>query len=373
MLQRRHVAEAAESEPARRAAVRALTQQLAEARREVSSRAAELAQSRCACAALRRHLSAQSADPPSQPLRAVIPLDDYLDLTEATLLCAEQLRAMSLASSDSGSQLAFPMRHQHAAHLGDSGEAVVPQPAQLGLASGKMKLAGMHNMQNASKADIEAASVASSEDSCQSWRACRSAAGVDSMLHALEAAIQSPGTPSNGLEPLTCSFSFLSGFFCQSGYLSRQTSSAFLRWCLQLHALCAYVINMLCSSCMRALHALESFTASKCLHTLAGITAQSPTASSSQCQGEQGMPQDELQSARGDIAAALRRRGELHAELERVHAELATARTELEDVRASQGPCEVLRFCQDIGKLRRCSLQRQVKASSFACFSKSGI
>ena len=261
MLQRRHVAEAAESAPARRAAVRALTQQLAEARREVSSLAAELAQSRCACAALRRHLSAQSADPPSQPLRAVIPLDDYLDLTEATLLCAEQLRAMSLASSDSGSQLAFPMRHQHAAHLGDSGEAVVPQPAQLGLASGKLKLAGMHNMQNASKADSEAASVASSEDSCPSWRACRGSACVDSMLHALEAAIQSPGTPSNGLEPLTCSFSFLSGFFCQSGYLSRQTSSAFLRWCLQLHALCAYIINLLCSSCMRALHALESFTA----------------------------------------------------------------------------------------------------------------
>lgn len=124
---------------------------------------------------------------------------------------------------------------------------------------------------------------------------------------------------------------------------------------------------------MRSLHALESFTASKCLHALAGVTAQSPAASSSQCQGEQGTPQNELQAARGDIAAALRRRGELHAELERLHAELATARTELEDVQASQGPCEVLRFCQEMSKLRRCSLRRQVKACSFACLSKSGI
>ena len=85
------------------------------------------------------------------------------------------------------------------------------------------------------------------------------------------------------------------------------------------------------------------------------------------------MPPYELQSAREDIAAALRRRGELHAELECVRAELATARTELEDVRSAQGPCEVLRFCQETRKLRRCSPRRQVKACSFACFSKSGI
>jgi hypothetical protein len=243
MLQRRHVAEAAESAPARRAAVRALTQQLAEARGEVSSLAAELAQSRRACAALHRQLSAQSADPPPQPLRAVIPLDDYLDLTEATLLCAEQLRAMSLASSDSGSQLPLPMRHQHAAHLGDSGEEVVPQPSP-GLASGKLKPAGMHDIQKASQADSEAASVASTEDSCPSWRACRGAAGVDSMLHALEAAIQSPGTPSTGLVPLTCSFSFLPGVFCQSGYQP----------CLgkQLLLFCAGACNcMLCVSILQ--------------------------------------------------------------------------------------------------------------------------
>lgn len=195
-LQRRHDDEAAESAPARRAAVSALTQQLAEARGEAASLAAELTQSQRACASLRRQLSAQTADLPTQPLRAVIPLDDYLDLTEATLLCAEQLRAMSLASSEPaspGSQVLFPVLRQHAAPLGDSGEAAVPNPVQLGLARSIWKPAGMHDMQDASKADSEAASeaasVAGSEGSCSSWRAFEGAASVDSMLQALEAAL----------------------------------------------------------------------------------------------------------------------------------------------------------------------------------------
>ena len=251
-LQRRHDDEAAESAPARRAAVSALTSQLVEARGEAASLAAELTQTQRACAALRRQLSAQAADPPTQPLRAVIPLDDYLDLTEATLLCAEQLRAMSLASSEPaspGSQVLFPVRHQHAAPLGDSEEAVVPHPVQL--ASSIRKPAGMHDRQDASKADSEAASVAGSEGSCSSWRVYGGAASVDSMLQALEAALQSPGTPSNGLVPLICLMSCSAGLYILPIWLpamSLQSSSACLRWCLQLHALCAHVDNLVVSA-----------------------------------------------------------------------------------------------------------------------------
>ncbi len=60
----------------------------------------------------------------------------------------------------------------------------------------------------------------------------------------------------------------------------------------------------------------------------------------------------ELQSAREEIAAALQRRGELRAELARVHAELVAARAELADVQACQRPPEVLKLRQEICRLR---------------------
>ena len=60
----------------------------------------------------------------------------------------------------------------------------------------------------------------------------------------------------------------------------------------------------------------------------------------------------ELQSAREDIAAALKRRGELDAELACLHAELAAARAELADVQACQTPSQVLKLRQEIRRLR---------------------
>lgn len=43
---------------------------------------------------------------------------------------------------------------------------------------------------------------------------------------------------------------------------------------------------------------------------------------------------------------------ELCADLERARAHLATARAELDDMRASQGPCEVLKLRWEICQLR---------------------
>ena len=59
----------------------------------------------------------------------------------------------------------------------------------------------------------------------------------------------------------------------------------------------------------------------------------------------------ELHPAREEIAAALQRRGELSAELARLHAELVAARAELADVEACQRPPEVLKLRQEIRRL----------------------
>ena len=67
---------------------------------------------------------------------------------------------------------------------------------------------------------------------------------------------------------------------------------------------------------------------------------------------EQESGSTELQSARVGIAAALKRRGELDAELAHLHAELAAARAELADVQASQSPPGVLKLRQEIRRLR---------------------
>ena len=59
-----------------------------------------------------------------------------------------------------------------------------------------------------------------------------------------------------------------------------------------------------------------------------------------------------LHAAREDIAAALKRRGELNAELECLHAKLAAAHADLADAQASQTPTEVLKLRQEIRRLR---------------------
>ena len=60
----------------------------------------------------------------------------------------------------------------------------------------------------------------------------------------------------------------------------------------------------------------------------------------------------ELQSAREDIAAALRRRSELDAELVHLHAEVVAARAGLADAQAYQTPTEVLKLRQEIRRMK---------------------
>lgn len=60
----------------------------------------------------------------------------------------------------------------------------------------------------------------------------------------------------------------------------------------------------------------------------------------------------ELLSAREDLAAALKRRRELHAELESMRAELAATHAELEDVQSCQRSPKVLELRQEIRRLR---------------------
>ena len=171
-----------------RAEVAALTQRLFKAQHEAANLAADLAQSQRTCMHLQRQLTLLQTRPPLEQQHAIIPLGDYLNMSEGSLLRPEHIRAMDLTFSEAGSSESqeLPNAQQLGVTEGSSREAPVGiSPAE----PVHRHDAGLHSA---------ALSMTDSEGSCSPARGCRWPADVDSMLQALEDVLQHPSTPSTG-------------------------------------------------------------------------------------------------------------------------------------------------------------------------------
>ena len=315
-------AHAAESARAMRAEVAALTQQLSEAQHEAANPAANLAHSQRTCMGMQCQLISLQTGPPLEQQHAIIPLGEYLNMTEGSLLCPEHIQAIDLDFSE--------------AESGDSQDLPLAQQLRMAEGSGAAS-AGVTPAKPVFRQDARlhsaAPSVTDSDGSCLPARGCHGPADVDSMLQALEDVLQHASTPNPG--------------------------AASLPACL--------LLRTLAECCNRPWQKIYRFLLAACVIVNKNATCASPCWMKGVHVGALEDASDirgidkygrvsgggtQLHSIREDIAAALKRRGELNAELACLHAKLAAVGADLADVQASQTPTEVLKLRQEIRRLR---------------------
>lgn len=323
-LQQQHKADAAESARGMRTKITVLTQQLVEAQHEAAGLAADLSQSQRTCMHLQQQLILLQAKPSFEQQHVIIPLGEYLNCSGENLLGPEQTQAASLGSSDANSMASQDPR-------------LVPQ---LGTAEHSSKTPAKHRSPEpvyryGVKLHSSAASLAASEASSSSALGCHGPADVDSMLQALEEVTQRPCAQHTGLTQLSRpspgpgAFAYAAPvrLLFWHAHMHSEDGGVFQGGCTCIHP---PGDNVIC------LVGAVEVASSK---ITAEVHAQEPGSA-------------ELQAARVDIAAALKRRGELDAELAQLHAELAAARAELADVRACQRAPEVLKLRREVRRLR---------------------
>ena len=185
-LQRQREADA-ESAHNMRTEAALLTQQLSEAQHEAASLAADMAQSQRTCMHLQQQLILLQAQPSCEQQHAVIPLGEYLNISGDSLLCPEQIHAISLGSSEARST--------------DSQDWLLAQQLSTA-ASSKKASARMASAEPVYRREAHmhssAASMANSEASQSSGHVCHGPADVDSMLAALEDVLQPQNTQHTG-------------------------------------------------------------------------------------------------------------------------------------------------------------------------------